>query len=439
MAEYPIFDIPALGGSMLIAAVAIFHVFISHFSVGAGFFVAAAERKAIKAGDKETISFLKRFGFMVLLVPYVLGTVSGVGIWFAIALVNPRATSLLIHQFVWDWAIEWVLFIIEIVTIYIYVFYWDKMSPKSHNRLGWIFAGCSALTLVVINAILSFMLTPGSWQPFDAGFLNYKAILNPTYVPTTVARFVMSLALAGIGAVVLVTFDKKRSMDVCKKITALAYKFMLPAILCLPLGVLVFTRMSERAQTFLMGAAAPMTIFLMFGMASFMILFFAAALSLYRKDYTPSTLGAILLCLLAFVCFGAMEFVREGVRKPYVVEGFMYSTGVTVAEYEDVDTTANIQKTQQAGILSAAPWALIGNESDNPQLEKGQAVFKAACLRCHSVDGYNAMRPLIKGWSSDTIRESLDKMHEIKSSMPPFPGTENEKDVLTVYLGSLNN
>lgn len=40
--EYPFFDVPLLGGSLLIAGIAIFHVFIAHFSVGSGFLMAVA-------------------------------------------------------------------------------------------------------------------------------------------------------------------------------------------------------------------------------------------------------------------------------------------------------------------------------------------------------------------------------------------------------------
>ena len=68
---------------------------------------------------------------------------------------------MLIHQFVWDWAIEWVLFIIEVVSIYLYFYTWKRIDPKSHNAIGWIFAVSSLLTLMIINAMLSFMLTPG--------------------------------------------------------------------------------------------------------------------------------------------------------------------------------------------------------------------------------------------------------------------------------------
>jgi len=176
--EYPVFDVPFLGGSLLIAAVAVFHVFIAHFSVGAGFFMASAERRAIREDDGEMLSFLKKYSLLILLAPYVLGTVTGVGIWFTIAVVSPRAVSLLIHQFVWGWATEWVMFIVEVVAIYLYFYTWGRVSHKAHNTIGWVFAIASAVTLLIINGILSFMLTPGGWEAGGPAAF-WKGIFNP--------------------------------------------------------------------------------------------------------------------------------------------------------------------------------------------------------------------------------------------------------------------
>ncbi|HUT01606.1 MAG TPA: cytochrome ubiquinol oxidase subunit I [Phycisphaerae bacterium] len=438
--EYPIFDVPLLGGSLLIASMAVFHVFIAHFSVGSGFLLALAERRALRDGDEAMRSALRKYAFAVLLIPYVLGTVTGVGIWFTIALVSPRAVSTLIHQFVWDWAIEWVLFLLEGVAIYVYVFRWERMDGRAHNRVGWIFALSSVATLLVINGILSFMLTPGSWRPFDAGTLNYKGLLNPTYLPTSLARVLISLALAGVAGVVLASLDRGMAESARRKLVALSYRLIVPAILCIPLGLWTFTQLSRRAQTFLLGGAAPMVLFLGFGVASTVILCLAAAVSLLRKDHNASSLGGVLLCLLSFVAFGAMEFLREGVRKPYVIEGFMYSTGVTVVG-EEIDGRACLARTRARGVLSAAPWALpAGRDAASlAPAARGRAVYRAACLRCHSVDGYNAMRPLVTGWSAATIRGLLDHMDEIKPAMPPFPGTTGEKDALAAYLRGLAN
>jgi len=437
--EYPFFDVPMLGGGLLIAGVAIFHTFIAHFSVGSGFFMAIAERRAIQQGDTATQEFLRKYALLVLLVPYVLGTVTGVGIWFTVALVSPRAISVLIHQFVWDWAVEWVLFLIEVTAIYLYFFTWGKIKPKAHNRIGWVFAIASVLTLFIINAILSFMLTPGAWAP-HAPAAVWKAILNPSYIPTSLVRVAIALAFAGVGAIALATFAKGMDKGVRIKIVRQAYWMILPTVLCLPLAGWIFAVIPARAQAFLTGGAPVMALFLAFGMASFGILFLASAFSLWRKDYSLSTLGTCMLVLFAFVSFGSFEFVREGARKPFLIEGFMYSTGVTVAEQKDLDKRANITRTQKKGVLSASPWSVPHGKriGDLTPLEMGKAVYEAACLRCHSVDGYNPVRPLVAGWKPATIRDLLDRLNEVKAAMPPFPGTEAEKDALTVYLTSLN-
>ena len=49
--------------------------------------------------------------------------------------------------------------------------------------------------MVIINGIITFMLTPGHWienHQFWTGFFN------PTYAPSLLFRFCISLALAGI-------------------------------------------------------------------------------------------------------------------------------------------------------------------------------------------------------------------------------------------------
>jgi mono/diheme cytochrome c family protein len=347
----------------------------------------------------------------------------------------------LIHQFVWDWAAEWCLFLVEIVSIYLYFFTWGKIAPRAHNRIGWIFAGASLLTLVIINAILSFMLTPGAWAP-HAPAAVWKALLNPSYVPTTLVRALVSFALAGVGAIVLVTFVRGVADSVREKVVALAYKMILPSVLCVPLAGWYFAVMPERAQRFLMGGSAAMQLFMAFGAASFIILAVAAVLATWRRDYSVSTVGSLLMVLFAFVSFGSFEFVREGVRKPYIIEGFMYSTGVTTAKAEGLDERATLATTRQTGVLAAAPWAVPPGKSieELNAAEKGRAVYDAACLKCHAVDGYNAMRPLVRGWSrtGSDLRYLLDHMEQVRASMPPFPGTDAEKEALAAYLATLN-
>ena len=114
--NYPFWNIPYLGSGWVIGIIAIFHVMISQFAVGGGLYLPMAERKALRMPEgpvrdawlKQLVNHSKFF----LLITGVYGTISGVGIWFAIGLTQPEATSTLIHNFVFGWAIEWVFFLI---------------------------------------------------------------------------------------------------------------------------------------------------------------------------------------------------------------------------------------------------------------------------------------------------------------------------------------
>jgi len=437
--EYPIFHLPVFGGSLLIGSVAILHVFIAQFAVGSGVFLAIAERQANHSGDTDTLAFLKKYSLAVLLIPYVIGTITGVGIWFVTSIVHPRAISVMIHLFVWAWAAEWTMFVVDVAAIYLYYYTWERIRPAAHNAICWIFACSSVVTLVLINGILSFMLTPGRWDPLAAcGF--WKAFFNPSFWPTTLMRLFVSLALAGTGAIALLALGKEIVPRVREAMTKLAYRLMLSSLLCVGLMVWAFMVIPTRSQEFLKGSAIPMVMFMVMGMTCFCLLALGSIIAMLRREHSPSVLGACLLCFFALVSYASFEFVREGVRKPYVIEGFMYSTGVTTPQAKDLDRRANLALLRARGLLSAAPWALpLGKAaSEVDPRTKGRAVFEAACAACHQLRaGYNALQPLVQGWTAPALRRYLDTMHEQKAMMPPFPGTDDEKDALTAFITAL--
>ena len=209
--NYPFWNIPYLGSGWVIGIIAIFHVMISQFAVGGGLYLPMAERKALRMPEgpvrdawlKQLVNHSKFF----LLITGVYGTISGVGIWFAIGLTQPEATSTLIHNFVFGWAIEWVFFLIELATAAVYYYTWDRIDPKLHLKVGWLYAGASAATLIIINGILTFMLTPGDTWLAVAGTGNeaskfWNAFFNPTYWPSLLLRVCVCASLAAVWALI---------------------------------------------------------------------------------------------------------------------------------------------------------------------------------------------------------------------------------------------
>ena len=68
---------------------------------------------------------------------------------------------------------------IEIVAALVYYATWDKLDRRTHVKIAWIYAGAAYLSLVIINGIVTFMLTPGQWLAtgdFWDGFFNVFGI-----------------------------------------------------------------------------------------------------------------------------------------------------------------------------------------------------------------------------------------------------------------------
>ncbi len=205
--NYPVWDVPHLGSGLVIALIAIFHVMIAHFAVGGGLFLPLAEAMALENNRRDWLAFLPRHSKFFLILTGVFGAVSGVGIWFSIGLASPEGTSTLIHNFVFGWAIEWVFFLIELTTAAVYYYTWGRIPDQLHLKVGWLYAASSFATLVIINGILTFMLTPGQAWLSVAGTgrepgLFVWAFFNPTYWPSLALRTLSCIALAGIWALV---------------------------------------------------------------------------------------------------------------------------------------------------------------------------------------------------------------------------------------------
>jgi mono/diheme cytochrome c family protein len=137
------------------------------------------------------------------------------------------------------------------------------------------------------------------------------------------------------------------------------------------------------------------------------------------------------------------ERVREGVRKPFVIAGQMFSNGVLVSEIDSLN---------EKGILSKAAWAT--KAPGGRVVSKGEAVFRAECSSCHTRDGYLGIRKLTAAMDADYAPLFLAALRDDGASwkaraagsdarpdypfMPPFVGTDGELNALAAWLVSLN-
>lgn len=435
--DYPHFEVSRLGTGMLVAIVAIIHVAIAHLAVGAGLFLALAHTIATRRNDRLMLDFLRRYSLFLVLVPFVAGAVTGVGIWVTIGLASPPSTSALIHLFVWGWAIEWVFFIVEIVAGYIYYYGWGRLTPERHTAVAWIYFVGAFMSLFIINGIVTFMLTPGDWQPpaeavgVSAQLAFWKALFNPSFWPSLFLRTISCLAFAGISVAVVANFVRDYTREQRHRIINFGSYWLAPFGLMVPFAVWYFATLPEDSRRFAMGGAIAMTLFMAFGLVSSLYIGGYAYFGLIRQKRYINRETSLLLLAVAFVATGAMEFVREGVRKPYLIHGYMYSNGV-------IATPAWRERLSKEGILAHARFAWPADmtlEQVNalPLHEKGKYVFNAQCRHCHEPGGPNAIEPLINNASRELVTHMTAELNRIKSFMPPFVGTPEEMRALVEY------
>lgn len=429
--NFPAWDVPLLGGGMLIAIVAILHVFVAHFAVGGGLFLVWSEARACRTRDDDLLRYVRVHSTFFVFLVLVFGAVSGVGVWWTIALVNPSATSTLIHSFVWAWAIEWVFFFVEIAAAFIYYYGWDRLDRRTHLAVGWIYFAAAWLSLFVINGILTFMLTPGRWlathAPIDGFF-------NPTMVPSLVVRTGSAIALAGLYALLTASWPGRHALAIAKeddlrqRLTRYAASWLLVGVAILPFaGAWYVSRIPDAARLLTTGGSPAVMILAALSIVLSGLIVLVAYVGPFRHPRSANALVASILLVLGLGATGATEWVREAVRKPYVIYNYMYSNGIRQADRVAIG---------DRGILQAARWVDV--QASGPDRTKAAAaIFRVECRSCHTIDGYNAVRPLLGKWSEPFIDYQLQRLDELKGYMPPFIGTEVERRALAHWLAEV--
>jgi cytochrome bd-type quinol oxidase subunit 1 len=454
--NYPFWDIPHIGSGWVIGMIAIFHVMISQFAVGGGFYLPLAERKAMRMADPnmraEWLAQLVSHSRFFLILTGVFGTVSGVGIWFAIGLTHPEATSTLIHNFVFGWAIEWVFFIVELTTAAVYYYTWNKIDPKLHLKVGWVYAGASLCTLIIINGILTFMLTPGDTWLAVAGTGHeaskfWNAFFNPTYWPSLLLRTGVCTSLAGIWALITSSrIDGDKLPALKTSLVKWSVKWLVPSFVATPFLMIWYLSMVPESQRALLtlgidtigaGTFSVITrIALIIIVTSATIVGVAYYLA-YRNPRDFNLSHALSVLLLALIATGSGEYAREMLRKPYVIGRWMYSNGVRVTY---------VRKLNAEGYLTHSLWTWNGGGSEPASsYSRGEAIFRGECGSCHTLSGYRPLKELLSGRDRVNIGNFITMLHENKPDspytrfMPPMVGTKQDIDDLTGYLNAQVN
>jgi mono/diheme cytochrome c family protein len=391
--DYPIWDL-AMGGGMLMALVAIPHVIVSHFAIGGGLLIVVTETLALKRDDPELRELARRSSLVLILVSTVFGAISGVGIWVVAGLISPAAISALIHTYVWGWAIEWVFFILEIVAALVYYTTWDKISKGAHLLVGWLYFIGAYLSLVIINGIVTFMLTPGRWLETHA---FWDGFFNPTYWPSLLLRTGIVILMA---TSFMVFTALKSSAE--RKAGVLRYLgwWMVGGVLLSYAGYRWWEAMLPATVRNLFSGAEPALATLAttrsLTLWALMVALVVGVVILMVAPRLARVVTALVMAAAAFTFFGGYERLREGTRKPFLIHSHLFSNGLLVSDIGAIN---------DVGVLARSGWAARGADDS---LTIGQHIFRTECSSCHTLDGYQSIRRALPT-SDDVLAVASDQ------------------------------
>ncbi len=418
---YPVNEFGPLMKGLVIGGVGILHVFLAQFAIGGGALLYYFERVA-QRGDPDARKFVDGYFKILVLVSFVLGALTGVAMWFTTIQVGARTIGLMVDEFHWLWATEWVWFAVEITAGYAFYRFGPRLDDRTRLRLLGLYAFASWMSLFWINGILSWQLTPGGW--LEGGGM-WAGFFNPSFWPSLLFRTAVAATLGALVAIIVInTMDLERPRKAA--LIRRASRFAAPIALMPLLAMWFLAVIPEDSRAWLLGGSMPMTMFVgVAAAASLLIGGYVIVGLIVKRLYINGATGTLLLAL-AFGATAAGEFIREGARKPYTVRGVLYSTSITP------DEVAGLRRT---GVTAADPYPLRDHARfPNDQLRHGAKVHRALCDACHTIRGSNGIVHLVATWTDDQLRLNIAKLQRTKGFMPPFAGNAEDVEALVQLL-----
>lgn len=426
--NYPIWETTTIGGASLIALIAVLHVYISHLAVGGGAFIWLTDRKGFRDNDPQLHEYVRKHTWFFLLLTMVFGGLSGVGIWFIISLVHPAGTSLLIHNYVFGWAIEWVFFVGEIIALLVYHYQFDRLNRSQRMTLSFLYFLFAWLSLVIINGILSFMLTPGKWvetHNFWHGFFN------PTYFSSVFFRTSAALMIAGLFGYVTSVFIKEEAFR--NRMIRYCSKWLLyPMIGVVIGGIWYYFSIPEDIRIAAFGINPQTTAPVHLMIVATVLIFITGVLFSLRTSQVTQKALTFVLVIIGLGWMAGFEYTREVARKPFVVNKVLYSTSLLAEEAENY---------KQTGLLPAAKWSAVKEITPENKMAAGRELFNLQCLPCHTINGIrNDIVEKTAAFPYMGVMALITGQGKVNDYMPPFAGSQQELEVLAGYITSeINN
>jgi cytochrome d ubiquinol oxidase subunit I len=180
-----------------------FHILLVPIGVALPTITLIANWRGLRKHDEVALLLARRWS-QVMAVTFAVGAVTGTVLSFELGLLWPGLTGKFGSVFGLPFGLEAIAFFLEAILIAVYIYGWDRLSPRAHFWTGVPIPFASVLGAISILAVNSWMNTPQGFTLSSKGLPKnvdvFKAMFTPAF-PWEVTHFVIA-AYLGAGFVV---------------------------------------------------------------------------------------------------------------------------------------------------------------------------------------------------------------------------------------------
>lgn len=438
--QFPLFYFPDYGSAWMMGVTGTIHILASHTSVGAAMLFAFLAHKAYSEDRSDLYPYMKKYGMFLLIFSYVIGSITGPGIWYTATAASPRGISALIHNFVWVWATEWVFFVYEVIGVFVLIYFIDKIDRKTHLKLTYTFAIASVGTLALIIGIISFMMWPGTDAFYVTGSAS-DAFFGINTFPHMFLRIGFMIMCSGVIGLVISSAMKKDNAKLSAELTTkMGYVAMLGGFVTMFFFMWYMGTLPDNAHAVFNVSKAEVIQNRIILAIIFSLYFLVAIL---KPRFINPTLASIMIAVILISGLWPGEKLRESMRKPYVAGQYIYSNQIISRDVQGKGIKSELPIIAEKGLLQVNPFVPENLKviTEKNKVAAGELLTKMSCSNCHSLEKTGVYRPLrdrLKGMDKEGIKSILYAMgNGAFSYMPTLALPEHEYDAIAEYIASL--
>jgi cytochrome bd-type quinol oxidase subunit 1 len=201
--EYRTF--PLIGSRTVVWVAAQLHLLFAAFVLAVPLFAFIIEAIGWKTGDRRYDRLAYEFT-KLLSVSFSLTATFGAGLTFLLIILYPKFTTYLMEVFSPTFLPYVLLFFFEAFFLYTYYYGWGKFHPLVHLGLGLGLNIVGTGIMMIANAWLTFMTSPAGISEKGAVISLKAAIMNYTWMPINIHRFIANIAFGGSVAAAYAAF-----------------------------------------------------------------------------------------------------------------------------------------------------------------------------------------------------------------------------------------